>query len=106
MSETEFEFDIPVEAQSELTGGPLTILTKLKAKAIGYIESTIERYRTEGLKLPTKEVFLAKASTLYDNLCAAIDIPRLSDRAEAALEQVMKPAFMRAAEFAYDSFTG
>ena len=106
MSDSEFEFAIPMEASTErFVGGPLQILAKLKAKALGIVESTLEQYKLGGLKLPTKEVFLKKASALYDTLCAATDIPMLGETAEQALEQIMKPAFMRAVEFAYDRFT-
>lgn len=94
-----------MEAGSEpLTGSPLGILARLKAKALDIVEGTLDQYKTNGLKLPPKDEFMKKASALYDTICAAIDIPGLGPVAEKALEQVMKPAFLKAAEFAYDRF--
>jgi len=106
VSDSEFRFAIPMESLSteRSFGGPLAILSRLKAKALDIVESTLDQYKVGGLKLPTKEVFMAKASELYDTLCAAVDIPGLGPVAEQALEQVMKPAFLKACEFAYDRF--
>lgn len=93
-----------MEAGETVSGSPLGILARLKARALDIVEGTLDQYKTNGLKLPSKEVFMRKASSLYDTLCATVDIPGLGPVAESALEQVMKPAFLKACEFAYDRF--
>jgi hypothetical protein len=95
-----------MEASSESLRGlrPLEIVARIKAKALGIIEGTLEQYKSGGLKLPTKEVFLAKAESLYKTLCDMTDIPMLGPAAESAVESILKPAYMKTAEFLYDRF--
>ena len=102
---SEFRFEIPMESGATSRRGILSV-AEIVARATKIVQDKLEQYKTDGLKLPAKDQFLKAASDLYDSLCQMIDVPMLPELIERQVEAVMKPAFMRAVEMAYDAFVG
>lgn len=105
MSESEIVFEMPV--QLEAAGDPtrgLAGLFALKSRLAAAIEATLQRYKTEGLKLPPKDQFLAKAKAFMQAVADATDIPGIGPLIESTLESAVIATLMPLIEKLYDSF--
>lgn len=101
----DLHFRLPAEGGGVLGGmSGLPALYVLKSKLLAAVSSTLDRYRNEGLKLPPKDEFLAKAKAFMQGVAAAIDIPGIGDFIETTLEAAVINALMPLVEKLYDRF--
>ena len=97
-------FELPSEEGTmSATAAPASVFG-IKERLIKVIAERLNAYKTDGLKLPEKSVFLSAAKAAFQKYVVAFDIPYLGPIVEDAVDRAMLAAFMQLVEAMYDRF--
>lgn len=93
----------PFELPSE--SGPSTATAfGIKDRLVKVIVDRLQAYKTDGLKLPAKDVFLAACKAAFQKYVVPFDIPGIGPVIEKLVDDAMEAAFMKLVEAIYDRF--
>lgn len=95
-------FELPIEAAGEFAARPSVYA--IKDRLLKVIAERLNAYKTDGLKLPAKELFLAKCKEAFEKYVVDFDIPYLGPLVEKVVDDAMEAAFMKLVEAMYDRF--
>lgn len=93
-----------MEAGADLGTG-MSAVFLFKGKLLAAIQSTLDRYRTQGLKLPPKKEFMDKAEAFMKTIAAATDIPGIGPLLETTIEEYVIAGLLPVIGKLYDRFS-